>query len=55
MDRTVCIAPMLGWTDRHQRYLVRLLTRRALLYTEMVNPAALLLGDRKELLDYDPI
>ncbi len=55
MDRTLCIAPMLGWTDRHQRYLVRLLTRSAVLYTEMVNPAALLLGDRKELLDYDPV
>ncbi len=54
-DRTFCVAPMLGWTDRHQRYLVRLLTRRALLYTEMVNPAAIMLGDRRELLDFDPV
>lgn len=54
MERTFCIAPMLDWTDRHQRFLARLMTRRALLYTEMVNPAAVVLGDRREHLDYNP-
>jgi tRNA-dihydrouridine synthase A len=39
------VAPMLDWTDRHCRYLHRLLTRRALLYTEMVTTGALLHGD----------
>ncbi len=54
MDRTFCLAPMLDWTDRHQRFLARLMTHRALLYTEMVNPAAVVLGDRREHLDYNP-
>ena len=36
---------MMDWTDRHCRYFHRLLTRRALLYTEMVTTGALLHGD----------
>ncbi|WP_312593906.1 tRNA dihydrouridine(20/20a) synthase DusA [Comamonas terrigena] len=39
------VAPMLDWTDRHCRYLHRLLSRNALLYTEMVTTGALLHGD----------
>lgn len=41
----VSVAPMLDWTDRHCRYFHRLLTQRALLYTEMVTTGALLHGD----------
>jgi tRNA-dihydrouridine synthase A len=41
------------WTDRHCRYLHRLLTRRALLYTEMLTTGAVLRGDRKRLLGFD--
>jgi len=41
----ISVAPMLDWTDRHCRYFHRLLTRRALLYTEMVTTGALLHGD----------
>lgn len=41
----LCVAPMMDWTDRHCRYFHRLLTRRALLYTEMVTTGALLHGD----------
>ncbi len=36
---------MLDWTDRHCRYLHRLLSHHALLYTEMVTTGALLHGD----------
>jgi len=39
------VAPMLDWTDRHCRYFHRLLSRRALLYTEMVTTGALIHGD----------
>ena len=39
------VAPMLDWTDHHCRYFHRLLTQRALLYTEMVTTGALLHGD----------
>jgi tRNA-dihydrouridine synthase A len=49
-----CIAPMMEWTDRHCRFLHRLLTRRALLYTEMITTGAILHGDRARLLGYDP-
>jgi tRNA-dihydrouridine synthase A len=47
------VAPMMEWTDRHCRYFHRLLTRRALLYTEMVTAAAVLRGDRARLLAHD--
>lgn len=45
---------MMEWTDRHCRFFHRLLTRRALLYTEMVTTGAVLRGDRARLLAYDP-
>ncbi len=45
---------MLDWTDRHCRYFHRLLTRHALLYTEMVTTGALLHGDRERFLRFDP-
>jgi tRNA-dihydrouridine synthase A len=48
------VAPMMEWTDRHCRFFHRLLTRRALLYTEMVTAAAVLRGDRARLLRFDP-
>ncbi len=43
---------MLDWTDRHCRYLHRLITRHTRLYTEMVNTGALLHGDRPRHLDF---
>jgi tRNA-dihydrouridine synthase A len=48
------IAPMMEWTDRHCRFFHRLLTRRALLYTEMITTGAVLRGDRARLLGFDP-
>jgi tRNA-dihydrouridine synthase A len=45
---------MMDWTDRHCRYLHRLLSRRALLYTEMVTAPALVRGGALHLLDYSP-
>lgn len=49
------VAPMMDWTDRHCRALHRLLSRRALLYTEMVTAAAILHGPRDRLLRFDPL
>jgi tRNA-dihydrouridine synthase A len=43
---------MMDWTDRHCRYFHRLLTRRALLYTEMITAEAILHGDRQRLLGF---
>ena len=47
------VAPMMDWTDRHCRYFHRLLTRHALLYTEMVTTGALLHGDVPRHLQYN--
>ncbi len=44
-SRTLSVAPMLDWTDRHYRYFARLITRDTWLYTEMVTTGALLHGD----------
>src|ERR1700746_1706673 len=49
-----CVAPMMDWTDRHCRFFHRLLTRRALIYTEMITTGAVLHGDRARLLAFDP-
>ena len=49
-----CVAPMMDYTDRHCRFLLRLLSRHALLYTEMVTTGAVLHGDRDYLLGFNP-
>ena len=48
------VAPMLDWTDRHCRFFHRTLSKRALLYTEMITTGALLRGDRARHLDFSP-
>ena len=45
---------MMDWSDRHCRFFHRLLTRRALLYSEMVTARAVIHGDRERLLGFDP-
>ena len=54
INRRFSVAPMMEWTDRHCRFFHRLLTRRALLYTEMLTTGAVLHGDRARLLRFDP-
>ncbi|WP_126147632.1 tRNA dihydrouridine(20/20a) synthase DusA [Synechococcus elongatus] len=61
LDRTavvrshrLSVAPMLDRTDRHCRYFLRQISRRTLLYTEMIVAQAIQYGDRAHLLDYDP-
>ena len=49
-----CVAPMMDWTDRHDRYFLRLISRHARLYTEMITTGALLHGDRARFLRFDP-
>jgi tRNA-dihydrouridine synthase A len=52
--KTVAVAPMMDWTDRHCRFFHRGLTRRARLYTEMVTAEAVIRGDRERLIGFDP-
>ncbi len=42
LNRSLCVAPMMHWTDRHCRYFHRLLAPQALLFTEMVTAEAIL-------------
>ena len=46
------VAPMMDWTDRHCRHFHRLMTQRAMLYTEMVTAPAVINGPRYRLLGY---
>jgi tRNA-dihydrouridine synthase A len=48
------IAPMMDWTDRHARFFHRVLSRAAVLYTEMVTARAVKHGDRQKLLGFSP-
>jgi tRNA-dihydrouridine synthase A len=54
ITRRISVAPMMDWTDRHDRYFLRLISRNALLYTEMVTVDAILHGNRRHLLRFDP-
>ena len=53
LNRRFCVAPMLDWTDRHERYLLRLISKHALLYTEMVTTGALIHGDKDRHLQFN--
>lgn len=53
MNRTFSVAPMLDWTDRHERFFLRLLSKQCLLYTEMITTGALIHGDRQRFLEFN--
>lgn len=53
LTHRLSVAPMMDWTDRHCRAFHRLMTRHALLYTEMVTTGAILYGDAERHLAFD--
>ena len=53
IDHKLSIAPMMDHTDRHFRYLMRLLTKYTVLYTEMITTGALIHGNYKQFLEYN--
>ena len=53
MNRKFSVAPMLDWTDRHERYFLRLLTQYSILYTEMITTGALIHGDRERFFEFN--
>jgi len=53
LQRRVSVAPMMAYTDRHFRYLLRLVSPTTLLYTEMITAQAIAHGGRERLLAYD--
>jgi tRNA-dihydrouridine synthase A len=52
LERRVCVAPMMDWSDRHCRYLHRLYAPHALLYTEMIVSSAVVRGNPGRLLEH---
>ncbi len=55
LNRLISVAPMMDWTDRHDRYFLRLIAPHVLLYTEMVTANALIFGDTAKLLEFHPL
>ncbi len=53
IDRTFSIAPMIDWTDRHDRYFLRLISKQTLLYTEMITTGAIIHGDKERHLGFN--
>ena len=54
MIKTLSVAPMMDWTDRHCRYFLRLLSPNSWLYTEMITASAIVDGRRFHLLKFHP-
>lgn len=53
-SRRFAVAPMMEWSDRYCRFFHRLLTKRALLYAEMLTADAVIHGQRERLLGFSP-
>ena len=55
MDRSYSIAPMMGRTDSQFRYLIRLISKKTVLFTEMIHSNAILYGNKNKLEEYSNI
>ena len=53
MIHRFCVAPMMDRTDRHERFFLRSLSKKAYLYTEMINANAVLFGNQNDLLKFN--
>lgn len=53
IKQIISAAPMLDWTDRHCRYLFRLLSKHCVLYSEMITTGAILYGDTQRFLKFN--
>lgn len=54
MNQTFSVAPMLDWTDKHCRYLHRLISKDVVLYSEMITTPAIIKGDTQKQLGFNP-
>ncbi len=52
-DKRISVAPMMGWTDKHDRYFLRLISPNAWLYTVMITTGAIIHGDARFHLEYN--
>ena len=53
MNRKVSVAPMMDCTDRHERFFLRLISKKVLLYTEMIVDEAISRGNKNKLLEFN--
>ena len=53
LNRKFCVAPMMRYTDMHERFFLRLITKKAVLYTEMIATGALIHGNCDYQLDFN--
>ena len=53
LNRKFCVAPMMRYTDMHERFFLRLITKKAVLYTEMISTGALIHGNCDYQLDFN--
>ncbi len=53
INRKISVAPMMGWTDKHDRYFLRLISPNTLLYTVMLTTGAMVHGKKFDLLEYN--
>lgn len=51
-NKKIYVAPMMQYTDKHDRYFLRLISKNVILFTEMIPTNAIIHGDRKKLLEY---
>ena len=53
LDRKFCVAPMMQYTDMHDRYLLRLISKKIFLYTEMISTGSLIYGKCYDQLEFN--
>ena len=54
MKRTISVAPMMDCTDRHDRFFLRLISKKVMLYSEMVATKSAIFGNQKKILGFSP-
>ena len=53
LDRKFCVAPMMQYTDMHDRFLLRLISKKIFLYTEMITTGSLIYGNCFDRLEFN--
>tara|TARA_B100000945_G_scaffold264351_1_gene223412 strand:+ start:729 stop:1697 length:969 start_codon:yes stop_codon:yes gene_type:complete len=53
LDHKFCVAPMMQYTDMHDRYLLRLISKKVFLYTEMISTGSLIYGKCFDQLEFN--
>ena len=52
-NKKIYVAPMMQYTDKHDRYFLRIISKNVILFTEMIPANAIIYGNKKKLLEYN--